>query len=43
VTNRQLTRDAAPLIQEAGELVAIITTIIRNAKSNDDRGEGDTT
>jgi hypothetical protein len=34
-----LRKEADPLIQESSEIVAIISTIIVNAKSNPNRGE----
>jgi four helix bundle protein len=35
---RSLQADARPLIQEASEIVAIITTVIKRGKSNPNRG-----
>lgn len=36
---KSLRKEAEPLIQESRELIAILTAIVVNAKSNNDRGD----
>jgi four helix bundle protein len=39
-TERDLEADSRPLLQEANEFVAMLTTLVRKAKSSNNRGGG---